>query len=460
MKRESLEKVLEKFPKQRDNIIKIEKKTEKKNSEQEDTSNKVEQRINQFYDIMRMQQKGGRSNPTSGFTKSLQQDFAYKLNHEIRKVDLFKSCSGQFVAALAKNLIPRIFNQDDDVFLEGDEGKEMFFITKGEVDIVKGGKVVWTFKDGNFFGEMALVDALGTRTAGARAKTNVNTLVLGKKEFTEALNEFPNEKHAIERVIEERNKKNEETSNSVKNRISQMYKLFKEDSKTKSSGELGVVRGKEIQPNLLEDIAFHLNQQLRKVPLFKDCSQEFISALAKSLKPIIFYPNANVFLQGDIGSEMFFVVTGTVQVVIGSNKVVAELGDGAFFGEGALVMSDGKRNATIRAKTECNCFVLSKVDLEKVFDEFPEQKVNIISVAQARISHTAIQSLIGSEIKSAEELTSKIKDILSQAIGDKNKEIFKLNKEIGSLKEINNKHEKLLEVQGAILLRNKRLARR
>ena len=170
-------------------------------------------------------------------------------------------------------------------------------------------------------------------------------------------------------------KKNEETMNTVKSRITQMYKLFKESSSTKNSQELGVIRGTEIQQNLIEDIAFHLNQQLRKVPLFKDCSQEFISALVRALKPIIFNPGTNVFLQGEFGQEMFFVVTGTVEVVVGAGKVVAELGDGAFFGEGALVMSDGKRNATIRAKTECDCFVLSKEDLEKFLINFLNKKL-------------------------------------------------------------------------------------
>eukprot|EP01091_Cochliopodium_minus_P010421 TRINITY_DN2755_c0_g1_i2.p1 TRINITY_DN2755_c0_g1~~TRINITY_DN2755_c0_g1_i2.p1 ORF type:complete len:1127 (+),score=430.44 TRINITY_DN2755_c0_g1_i2:34-3381(+) len=458
LKRDALDKVLEKYPKLKENFANNEKSQEN-TAQNDEMSQKVEQRISQFYDIMRMQQKGGRNNQSTTFTKSLQQDFAYKLNHEIRKVDLFKTCSTQFISALAKNLITRIFNDEESIFSEGEEGKEMYFITTGEVDIVKGGKVVFTMKSGNFFGEMALIDSVGVRNAGAKAKTNVDLLVLNKKEFSEALNDFPNEKHAIERVVEERNKKNEEVGVNVKKRITQMYKLFKEDSKSKSSSQLGVIRGTEIQQNLLEDVAFHLNTQLRKVPLFKDCSQEFISALCKALKPIIFIPGTNVFLQGEIGHEMFFVVTGTVEVVVGGGKVVAELGDGAFFGEGALVMSDGKRNATIRAKTECDCFVLSKEELEKVFEKFPEQKVNIISVSQARVSHTAIQSLIGSEIKSGEEITSKIKDILSQAIGDKNKEIFKLNTEIKDLKEKMKKDTNLLEVQGAILTRNKRLAR-
>ena len=382
LKRTSLDKVFEAYPKQKESVMTIAKDRIK---QAEDSLQKVEERIRHYYDILRMQKEGGRKTGTNMFTKSLQNDFAFKLNHEIRKVDLFKSCSTQFINSLARNLAPEIYNAGETIFSEGEEGQEMFFISKGSVEIIKGGKIVWTFNEGAFFGEMALIDAQGIRSAGARAKTDLDALTLSKKEFLSVLNEFPNERHAIQRVVEERNKKNEETQLSVKDRINNFYKLMRESSATKSSTDLNVYRAFEMSPHLLEDIAFLLNQQLRKVPLFKDCSQEFISALTKFLKPRIFNSTLNIFTQGTVGTEMFFLITGTVEVVVGGGKVVAELSDGAFFGEGALVMSDGKRNATIRAKTDCDCFVLSKDDLEKVFEEFPQQRVNILSVAQVSI---------------------------------------------------------------------------
>jgi CRP-like cAMP-binding protein len=57
-----------------------------------------------------------------------------------------------------------------------------------------------------------------------------------------------------------------------------------------------------------------------------------------------------------------------VEVVVGKGeqqKVVANLGEGSFFGEIALLF-ESKRTASIRAKTYCDLFVLRKADLDKV----------------------------------------------------------------------------------------------
>ena len=45
------------------------------------------------------------------------------------------------------------------IFREGDEGEDLFFIKKGQVDIVgKNGQVIFTMQTGNFFGEIALIE--------------------------------------------------------------------------------------------------------------------------------------------------------------------------------------------------------------------------------------------------------------------------------------------------------------
>lgn len=79
------------------------------------------------------------------------------------------------------------------IFLEADEGADFFVVLDGEVEISKtypaggGGdgdatEVLGVLGPGDFFGEMALLEE-ARRFAAARARTDVECLVFGRKDF-------------------------------------------------------------------------------------------------------------------------------------------------------------------------------------------------------------------------------------------------------------------------------------
>ena len=76
--------------------------------------------------------------------------------------------------------LTRTYNANDVLFTEGEIGYEMFVVLSGEVEIHKtsGDANVYlgTFKSGDFFGEMALVER-GVRTGTATIKTTGTELV-------------------------------------------------------------------------------------------------------------------------------------------------------------------------------------------------------------------------------------------------------------------------------------------
>ncbi|HSB35407.1 MAG TPA: cyclic nucleotide-binding domain-containing protein, partial [Thermoanaerobaculia bacterium] len=63
-----------------------------------------------------------------------------------------------------------------------------------------------------------------------------------------------------------------------------------------------------------------------------------------------------VFSEGDVGTEMYVVQSGTVEVFKragrGEEKLLATLEKGDFFGE-MSILEDVPRTATARAKTDC-----------------------------------------------------------------------------------------------------------
>jgi CRP/FNR family cyclic AMP-dependent transcriptional regulator len=87
------------------------------------------------------------------------------------------------------------------LFNEGDRGEIMYLIREGKIKITKGRgdeeKTLAVLKEGDFFGEMAIIDG-SPRSAGAVAVTPVSLLVIDKESFKAKLRENP----LIEYVLE------------------------------------------------------------------------------------------------------------------------------------------------------------------------------------------------------------------------------------------------------------------
>ena len=84
----------------------------------------------------------------------------------------------------------RFFEPGEVIFKEGDEGKEMFAVIEGEVDIVHMEKVLFSIGPGGIFGEMALIDN-SPRSATARARSRCKLVPVDEKRFTYMVQETP-----------------------------------------------------------------------------------------------------------------------------------------------------------------------------------------------------------------------------------------------------------------------------
>jgi CRP/FNR family transcriptional regulator, cyclic AMP receptor protein len=73
---------------------------------------------------------------------------------------------------------------------EGSPGHEFFLILEGECSVRREGRHVATLKDGDYFGELALLDR-APRNATVVSETEASLLVLGQREFNGVLDEVP-----------------------------------------------------------------------------------------------------------------------------------------------------------------------------------------------------------------------------------------------------------------------------
>jgi CRP-like cAMP-binding protein len=71
---------------------------------------------------------------------------------------------------------------------EGETGQEFFLIVEGKTDVTSKGKRVATGGDGDFVGEIALLEDT-KRTATVTAKTPLRLFVLTRQDFRRLVNE-------------------------------------------------------------------------------------------------------------------------------------------------------------------------------------------------------------------------------------------------------------------------------
>ena len=136
-----------------------------------------------------------------------------------------------------------------------------------------------------------------------------------------------------------------------------------------------------------------LNREtLERVPLFEGADAVLLASLVMALKPIVNQPGDLVIRKGEIGRELYLISRGEVEVLNDSGNVVATLGEGDFFGEISLLTS-APRNATVRAKSFCDFFVLDKSDFTRVLRDRPQFLKSMMEMGQVRYKVSAEEML-------------------------------------------------------------------
>ncbi len=95
------------------------------------------------------------------------------------------------VKILQNNSHIKSFRAGEIIFHQGTEGNVMYGIIDGEVEMLVNDKVVETIKQGDVFGQGALVHSDNLRTSTAKAKTDCQIACLDQQGFLFAVQETP-----------------------------------------------------------------------------------------------------------------------------------------------------------------------------------------------------------------------------------------------------------------------------
>jgi CRP-like cAMP-binding protein len=135
-----------------------------------------------------------------------QMDHRFAESH-LRGLKLLANLSPSQLEDVSRRLRPVRFRQGETIILEGEIGREMYFVESGRVRIERergGDRVILDeLEAGELFGEMALLSG-APRAATVTAVTDVNLWLMPQEDFDELVAAYPNLALSLSRLLSER----------------------------------------------------------------------------------------------------------------------------------------------------------------------------------------------------------------------------------------------------------------
>jgi glucose-6-phosphate 1-dehydrogenase len=122
----------------------------------------------------------------------------------LKRVALFQNGDMLFLSQVIQALRPNMAEAGEMIIHKGEIGHEMYLLARGEVEVLDdSGNVVKVLKDGDFFGEVALLKST-PRMANVRARSSCDLFVLDKADFNRILHDHPQFAESVMKVANER----------------------------------------------------------------------------------------------------------------------------------------------------------------------------------------------------------------------------------------------------------------
>ena len=321
---------------------------------------------------------------------------------------------------MANNLIQEIYTKGQYICKEGEVGSCMYIIKEGEVECIKKDKVVRVLKQGDNFGQKALLEN-AKRSLDVRAKTDVKIYSISSSFFETQFGEnfrehlyfsfistafinsssfnkinpnmisktfgffsfrslkngelvYPKDQRVCEKlcvvlegnIIDKTINKVEAKRYEIlfeKQLVEGSEEVIKHDLLAEPDCILAEIDFDKFKEELGGDlnIAHTKSNQLKSfgnISLFRILSDEKIEFLQNNLKIEKFHNGKKIITQGEVGNKLYIIKSGRVDFFVNS-RYIRSLGDGEDFGAKSLILSSDKRTATAIANGEVHCYTLT-----------------------------------------------------------------------------------------------------
>ncbi len=123
---------------------------------------------------------------------------------------------------------------------------------------------------------------------------------------------------------------------------------------------------------------------LKKVELFKMLDSRYLRVVADIAHEVSFAKGETIIRLGDVGTCLFVIVVGEVNVQIDETHMIAQRLSRNVLGEMA-VLSDNPRAATCIAATPVSALKIEQLEFQELMREKPEVAIGIIKVLTLRL---------------------------------------------------------------------------
>ena len=321
---------------------------------------------------------------------------------------------------MANNLIQEIYTKGQYICKEGEVGSCMYIIKEGEVECIKKDKVVRVLKQGDNFGQKALLEN-AKRSLDIKAKTDVKIYSISSSFFETQFGEnfreqlyfsfistafinssnfnkintkmisktfgffsfrslkngelvYPKDQRVCEKlcvvlegnIVDKTINKTEAKRYEIlfeKQLVEGSEELIKHDLTAEPDCVLAEIDFEKFKEELGGDLktAHTKSNQLKSfgnISLFRILSDEKIEFLQNNLKIEKFHNGKKIITQGEVGNKLYIIKSGRVDFFVNS-RYIRSLGDGEDFGAKSLILSSDKRTATAIANGEVHCYTLT-----------------------------------------------------------------------------------------------------
>ena len=121
----------------------------------------------------------------------------------LRAIPLFAALDESTATLAAQQFVTETFEPEELVFRRGDVANRFYVIVRGQMDVLVSKTLSFPIEDGDFFGEIALLDGR-SRTATVRARTKCVTISLERDQFAGLLERTPSLRLAVEQAATHR----------------------------------------------------------------------------------------------------------------------------------------------------------------------------------------------------------------------------------------------------------------
>ena len=129
-----------------------------------------------------------------------------------------------------------------------------------------------------------------------------------------------------------------------------------------------------------------------KIPLFQDVPSSELFQMVNNLPVETYEAGAYIFREGEAGENLYVVVDGALEVLLGADSpdelLLRTCGPGEYIGEMSLILPEGKRTATARAKTRTLTWVMNRTKFQEILLRWPIIAYSMVRILSERLGAT------------------------------------------------------------------------